>query len=232
MPFFKAVLFDWVGTLIVPKWGPTRGQPRGASWIGSSLRQVGREVSTAEVERVSAALNAAGRRPDVAEGWAGADLSAAAHRENYDRWVNAAGVDRRLAGVMYESLCDATDNQFAVDVEPTLGALKAAGVKVAIVSDIHVDIRPSFAKAGLDTYVDDFVLSFECGACKPDPAVFRTALERLGVQPDEALMVGDRSGHDGAAVEAGLTTLLVPPLTHVTEKRLHLVLATCSVPGL
>ncbi|RAG81975.1 HAD family hydrolase [Streptacidiphilus pinicola] len=231
MPFFKAVLLDWVGTLIVPKWGPTRGRPRGASWIERSLTQVGWEASSAEVARISAALSAAGKRPDVAEGWAGADLSAAAHQESYLRWVMAAGLDCILAEAMYEALCDAVDNVFAVDVEPTLGALKAAGVKVAIVSDIHVDIRPGFAKAGLDTHVDDFVLSFERGACKPDPAIFRTALERLGVQPHETLMVGDRSGHDGAAVEAGITTLLVPPLTHATEKRLHLVLAACGVAG-
>ncbi|MFI0938829.1 HAD family hydrolase [Streptomyces sp. NPDC021020] len=195
------------------------------------MAQAGRDVSSAEVARISAALGAAGRRHDVAEGWAGADLSAAAHRESYLRWVTAAGVDCVLAEVMYDALCDAADNVFAVDVEPTLGALKAAGVKVAIVSDIHVDIRPSFVKAGLDTHVDDFVLSFERGACKPDPAIFRIALDRLGVQPHETLMVDDRSGHDGAAVEAGITTLLVPPLTHAAHKRLHLVLGACGVAG-
>ncbi|GAA2790200.1 hypothetical protein GCM10010441_14210 [Kitasatospora paracochleata] len=139
-------------------------------------------------------------------------------------------MDSVLADAMYETLSDAADNLFAADVAPTLMALKAAGLKVAVVSDIHVDIRPAFLKAGLDTYVDDYVLSFEHGTCKPDPAIFRTALDRLGVQPSEALMVGDRSGHDGAAVEAGVTTLLVPPLTDVAEKRLHLVLAACGVP--
>ncbi|GAA2749811.1 HAD family hydrolase [Kitasatospora cinereorecta] len=231
MPYFKAVLLDWVGTLIVPKWGPAPGRPRGAAWIERSLGQLGREASAAEVERISAALSTASTRPDVEQGWAEADLSAAAHRESYLRWVGAAGVDSVLADAMYETLSDAADNLFAADVAPTLLALKAAGLKVAVVSDIHVDIRPAFLKAGLDAYVDDYVLSFEHGACKPAPAIFRTALDRIGVRPSEALMVGDRSGHDGAAVEAGITTLLVPPLTDVAEKRLHLVLATCGVPA-
>jgi HAD superfamily hydrolase (TIGR01493 family) len=88
---------------------------------------------------------------------------------------------------------------------------------------------PNGREAVLGVIGDDFVLSFERGACKPDPAIFHTALDRLGVQAHEALMVGDRSGHDGAAVEAGITTLLVPPLTHVTQKRLRLVLAACGV---
>ncbi|MEW1864411.1 HAD family hydrolase [Streptomyces sp. NPDC088194] len=230
MPCFKAVLLDWVGTLIVPKWGPGQIRPRGAQWIERSLRHLQRDVSESEVQRISAALSVAGQLSEVEQGWAGADLSAAAHCESYLRWVDAAGIDSDLADQMYAALSDATDNPFAVDAEPTLAALKAAGLKVAIVSDIHFDIRPGFMKAGLEEYVDSFVLSFEQGVCKPDPAVFRVALDQLGVRPDEALMVGDRSSHDGAAVEAGIATLLVPPLTHVTEERLHLVLAACGLP--
>ncbi|XIE81598.1 HAD family hydrolase [Streptomyces sp. SBR177] len=230
MSLFDAVLLDWVGTLIVPKWGPAQARPRGALWIERALRQLGRDSSEAEVRRISAALVAAGKRPDVERGWSRADASAAAHREGYARWANAAGVDPVLADELYAALSDATDNPFATDVEPTLAALKAAGLKIAIVSDIHFDIRPGFVKAGLDGYVDSYVLSFEHGVCKPEPALFRLALDRLGVRPGRALMVGDRSGYDGAAVETGIATLLVPPLTQVTEERLHLVLAACGIP--
>ncbi|MEU6345899.1 HAD family hydrolase [Streptomyces sp. NPDC046977] len=231
MPFFKAVLLDWVGTLIVPKWGPTRTGHRGASWIQHSLRQLGRDSSEAEVQRISTALSVSGELPHVVQGWAGADLSAAAHRDSYERWINAAEVDSVLADEMYAALSDAVGNAFASDVEPTLAALKAAQLKVAIISDIHVDIRPAFSERGLDVYVDEFVLSFEHGVSKPDPAIFRVALGLLGVEPEEALMVGDRSSHDGAAVEAGIATLLVPPLTKVTEERLHLALAACGIPA-
>jgi hypothetical protein len=38
-------------------------------------------------------------------------------------------------------------------------------------------------------------------------------------------MVGDRSQPDGPAVEHGITTLLLPPLTHPGQRRLHHVLA-------
>ncbi|MFJ3720890.1 hypothetical protein [Streptomyces sp. NPDC090057] len=54
---------------------------------------------------------------------------------------------------------------------------------MAIVSDLHVDIRPGFARADLDPYVDDCVLSFERGAHRPGPVICRAALERLGVRP-------------------------------------------------
>ncbi|MFD3471460.1 HAD family hydrolase [Streptomyces sp. NPDC058682] len=229
MPFFKAVLFDWVGTLIVPKWGPAQGQPKGALWIERSLRQLGRDASQSQVQQISSALSTAGERPDVEQGWVRADASAESHRRGYDRWVNAAGIDSALAQEMYAALSDPTDARFATDTESSLRTLKAAGLKVAVISDIHFDIRPGFVKNDLDGYVDQFVLSFEHGLCKPDPAIFRVALDALGVQPCEALMVGDRSGYDGAAVEAGVATLFVPPLTQVSQARLHLVPAACGI---
>ncbi|WP_431960560.1 HAD family hydrolase [Actinacidiphila sp. bgisy160] len=226
---FKAVLLDWVGTLIVPKWGPDHAGPKGGSWIEGALRRLARDTSPAEVRRLSAALDTAIGQPAVARAMTGADASLGSYRAGFARWVSAAGIDEALMGALYDELAQPDADLFATDVERTLATLKAAGVGVAVVSDVHFDIRPWFVKAGLDGHVDRFVLSFEHGVCKPDPAIFRVALDVLGVGPDEALMVGDRSGHDGAAVEAGIPTLLVPPLAEATEERLHLVLASCGL---
>ena len=60
---------------------------------------------------------------------------------------------------------------------------------------------------------------------KPDPALFQRALTALGTQAHETLMVGDRSRPDGPAAEQGITTLLLPPLEHPGQHRLHHVLA-------
>ncbi|WP_369142271.1 HAD family hydrolase [Streptomyces sp. R44] len=227
MPYFEAVLFDWVGTLVVPKWGPVPERPKGAPWIARTLLRIGRDASETEIRRISEALSEASKRPEVAGRWS--DVSAAAHREGYDTWVRAAAIDPDLADALYTTLSDPAGNPFATDVAPTLAALKAAGLKVAVISDIHFDLRPAFEATGLDAYVDSYALSFEHGLCKPDPAFFDLALDRLGVRPDEALMVGDRSAPDGGAVEAGLATLLLPPLTRTTEERLHLVLGACGL---
>ena len=98
-----------------------------------------------------------------------------------------------------------------------------------MVSDIHVDLRPAFDAAGLGGQVDVFTLSFEQGVQKPDPLMFTRTLDALGLAPAEALMVGDRSRPDGAAVEQGIPTLLLPPLRSVADRRLHLVLALCGI---
>jgi len=68
------------------------------------------------------------------------------------------------------------------------------------------------------------VLSFDQGLQKPDPALFEHALAELGTQAHETLMVGDRAGPDGSAVEQGITTLLLPPLERPEQRRLRHVL--------
>jgi FMN phosphatase YigB (HAD superfamily) len=100
-------------------------------------------------------------------------------------------------------------------------------VRLAVVSDTHVDIRPAFAAAGLDAVIDVFTLSVEHGIQKPDPRMFTRTLRVLGLDPEHAVMVGDRLGPDGAAVECGLVTLLLPPLTAPSDRRRHRVLALC-----
>jgi len=44
---------------------------------------------------------------------------------------------------------------------------------------------------GLAERLDVAVFSSEVGRRKPDPLIFRTALDRLGVEPGNALFVGD-----------------------------------------
>jgi FMN phosphatase YigB (HAD superfamily) len=80
---------------------------------------------------------------------------------------------------------------------------------VAVVSNIGFDIRPISAHLGFADLVDAFVLSYEVGRCKPDPAIFQHACGLLRVDPERALMVGD-TGADAGAVVAGCRALIVP----------------------
>jgi putative hydrolase of the HAD superfamily len=44
---------------------------------------------------------------------------------------------------------------------------------------------------GFDPYVDALIVSEVAGVSKPHPAIFRQALEAVGCQPSESVMVGD-----------------------------------------
>lgn len=51
---------------------------------------------------------------------------------------------------------------------------------------------------------DDVVCSGEVGLAKPDPAIFRLALERLSVDADEAVFIDDTLGHVEVARSLGM----------------------------
>jgi putative hydrolase of the HAD superfamily len=95
---------------------------------------------------------------------------------------------------------------------------------MAVISDTGWDLRPVFEAHDIARYVDTFVLSYEHGATKPAPVLFRTACERLGVEPAEALMVGDNHRNDGGAIDSGVRTLLLPLVPSGTPRGLAAVL--------
>lgn len=209
-----AVLFDWRGTLVL-------AQDR--LWVSTALTLIGRDASATD-----AVLNAI--RPVAADLDApGIDADPLLHARVYRQVLADAGLDADLVEALYTVDSDPLHNSFALDAGPTLRALHDAGVRVAVVSDTHVDIRPAFAAADLDSLVEVFTLSFEQGVQKPDPAMFTRTVAALDVSAAHTLMVGDRSQPDGAAVELGLTTLLLPQLRSTDDRRLHHVLRLCGI---
>jgi HAD superfamily hydrolase (TIGR01509 family) len=87
-----------------------------------------------------------------------------------------------------------------------LESLRGRGLKLGLVSNafdppelLHRDL----GRMGLAERLDVAVFSSEVGRRKPDPLIFRTALDRLGVEPGRALFVGDSLEADIAGA-AGL----------------------------
>ena len=101
----------------------------------------------------------------------------------------------------------------AGDTHTTLARLKGAGLKLGVVSNSDGRVVEALEAAGLREYFDVVVDSALVGVEKPDPAIFRTALEVLEVSPAEALYVGDLYDVDilGANAAGIPAVLLVPP---------------------
>jgi HAD superfamily hydrolase (TIGR01509 family) len=101
--------------------------------------------------------------------------------------------------------------RLAANTHPLLEALRARGLKLGLVSNafdpgwlLHRDLR----HMGLEERLDFSVFSSEVGLRKPHPAIFERALETLGVEPENALFVGDRLFEDiRGAAELGMTTV-------------------------
>jgi HAD superfamily hydrolase (TIGR01509 family) len=208
----EAVLFDFHGTLAQVE--------DAVDWVLAAAAACGATLDRVRATALADQLVTAGRAggplparvpPQLAEVWAERDLRGDAHRAAYTGLASTVPSDvPGLVDALYDRVLRVEGWQPFADTGPTLRALRAAGVPVAVVSNIGFDIRPMFASWGLTDLVDAFVLSYEVGACKPDPAIFRQACEALGVDPAGALMVGDTPA-DAAAVAAGCAALVLPP---------------------
>jgi putative hydrolase of the HAD superfamily len=60
-----------------------------------------------------------------------------------------------------------------------------------LVSNFYGNLRAVLQDFGLTRYFAHVIDSTEVGIRKPDPAIFRLAIERMGLQPEEVTVVGD-----------------------------------------
>jgi len=95
------------------------------------------------------------------------------------------------------------------DSVPVIRELRGRGLATAIVSNCDHSTRPVVERLGLVDEVDAVILSFEVGAAKPSPEIYRAALERLGVEAGEALFVDDQSAYCDGAAALGIQTVLI-----------------------
>jgi HAD superfamily hydrolase (TIGR01493 family) len=96
------------------------------------------------------------------------------------------------------------------EVPAALAAFRAAGLRLAVVSNWDVSLREVLERTGLAGQVEAVLTSAEVGAAKPEPLVFERALAELGLSPAEVLHVGDSPGLDDlGALAAGVEPVLV-----------------------
>jgi len=222
----SAVLFDFHGTLAQVE-DPVQ-------WVRAAAAACGRHLDRAEATALADRLVTAGRAggppprrvpPHLAEVYAERDLYQHAHRAAYVGLAETvpSGVDG-LPEALYERLL-CPDGWLAYrDTRAILAELHARGVPVAVVSNIGFDIRPLAEALGFAGYIDAYVLSYELGYCKPDPAAFVAACAAIGAEPQHALMVGD-TPTDAAAVLAGCRAYVLPAAPPGAENGLSAVLS-------
>ncbi len=78
------------------------------------------------------------------------------------------------------------------DVLSTLKMLKEKNLTLGLLTNLNRDIDSICQKLGVKPYLDFTVTSTEAGADKPQPPIFRLALERARVDAAEAVHVGDQ----------------------------------------
>ncbi|MCO5975062.1 HAD family hydrolase [Actinoallomurus soli] len=206
----RAVLFDFSNTLFRLEQDET--------WLAGLTDHEGTPLDIdARVELMRRMSAPAGQVVELdaehLHAWTHRDLDPELHRKVYLEVLKKSGLPRpEQALALYNRLTDPSRWRPYPDTGATLKVASERGVKVGVLSNIGFDIRPAFTARGWDAYVDEFVLSFEVGAVKPELEIFRKAVQALNVPATETLMVGDSEKADGGARAIGCAFALVPPL--------------------
>ena len=114
-----------------------------------------------------------------------------------------------LVQSMWFSFVDCT---FYPEVKAVLLELRRRGLKVGLISNgYEEEIVFVVEKAGLEKAVFDIIVGVDTTKkTKPDPDIFKYAIDKLGVKPEETIFVGDNVEVDYEGAEnAGVHALLI-----------------------
>ncbi len=129
-----------------------------------------------------------------------------ARRERFRRLYGAAGLspDEALVSATASAYKQAyLDARRAMAGAAALLPLVKARARVGVVSNNRLDEqREKLRECALEPFIDALVVSEELGVSKPDPRIFRVALERVGAAANETVMLGDSWTADVAGARA------------------------------
>ncbi|UCE86250.1 MAG: HAD-IA family hydrolase [Deltaproteobacteria bacterium] len=209
----EAVLFDAAGTLIEPREPVGEIYARLARSHGVALPPERLQDAFARVLRSTA--------PSV-------EADPAREREWWRGIVRATfrAADGRARFRDFDAYFDALFERFAAPDawrvrpggRPALAALRARGLRLAVLSNFDQRLPGLLAGLGLAAEFEAVVIPAVAGAAKPDPRIFAFALRQLGVSAERAVYVGDDAEQDvRAARAAGLWAIDVGSLDSLAE---------------
>lgn len=158
-----------------------------------------------------------------------------------DVWWRHHAAIARYCGVADGDLSPAVDAMFAVFRMPGihgcplpgaregLAALAAAGYVIAVVTNHDGTMAGTLAAAGIcqvgtgsGVPVAAVVDSGAVGFAKPDPRIFRIALDALGLAPAEVVHIGDAAVDINGAMAAGMRPVHFDPFEVCGERSMHM----------
>ena len=112
------------------------------------------------------------------------------------------------AGELWE-MCWLKGYKLFPEVLEVLDWFRGHGVRMGVISDTSPSLPLTLAAAGISDYFDCAICSDLVGAMKPDPLIYRTALDALGVMAEESLYVDDYDVEADGARALGFTSFYI-----------------------
>lgn len=138
------------------------------------------------------------------------------------------GLPRALHAFINEMKQAYTVELIGVHCKPTfhhqyaLSRLKAEGYLLGVASNaVRQSVELMMTKARLKDYLDVRLSNEDVKRPKPDPDIYLTAFERLGVQPAEAMILEDNEHGIQAARDSGAHVMVVDSVERVTYENIR-----------
>jgi putative hydrolase of the HAD superfamily len=129
----------------------------------------------------------------------------------YRRFLQELGIeDEDLVAKLYERFSTTSTYRLFEDALPALRAVSASGFRIGLISNFEGWLEEMLVELEVGHLFDVKVISGVDGVEKPDPEIYRLALERAGSDPTESVHVGDSPGLDvEPSKEVGITPVLL-----------------------
>ncbi len=169
--------------------------------------------------------------------WASEEEAAAMWSEMYALAVAEAGVEEASSRVLGRALYDefGRGDRWALypDVLPAMERLMEMGMRMGVISNWDVRLPGLCHHLGLSPYLEFVISSANLGRIKPEVSIFRIALERVGVAPEEAVHVGDHYYADVlGARAAGIHPVLLDRWELAASPDCAVIASLEELPGL
>ena len=101
---------------------------------------------------------------------------------------------------------------------PMLAALKEKGIKIGLITNCFSEEARLIRESELFPFFDAPCLSWEVGVRKPDPAIYHICMEKLGIEPENCLYVGDGGSQELESARAlGMQAALRPDFPQLSD---------------
>ncbi len=129
----------------------------------------------------------------------------------YTELLDHLGVrDTEAPEVLYQTFSDPSNYGLFEDALPALDSLAERGVKLGVISNFESWLAVMLDHLAIRDRFEVLAISGDLGWEKPDPRIFKWAIEEAGAEPHECLHVGDSPHFDAIpAAELGMTGVLI-----------------------
>jgi putative hydrolase of the HAD superfamily len=128
----------------------------------------------------------------------------------------------RCCHELYDEFVNPRHYRLFEDVKVNLERFAGMGLRMGIVSNFAPTLRSILADKGILSYFAPVIVSTEVGLEKPNPAIFRLALQTVGLAASEVLYVGDHDDNDiWAPAQVGIDAVKIKRYDYHTGAGIH-----------